>query len=36
MSSSKKVENKIEELKKMATEHGVDISDEIARITEKI
>ncbi len=36
MSTAKKVESKIEELKKYASEHGVDISEEIARITNKI
>ncbi len=36
MSTAKKVESKIEELKKYASEHGVDISEEIARITDKI
>lgn len=36
MSGTKKVESKIEELKKYASEHGIDISDEIAKIADKL
>lgn len=36
MSANKKVESKIEELKKYASEHGIDISDEITKITGKL
>ncbi len=36
MSGNKKVDSKIEELKKYASEHGIDISDEIAKIADKL
>lgn len=36
MSGNKKVDSKIEELKKYATDHGIDISEEIAKITDKL
>lgn len=36
MSAHKKVESKIEELKKYASEHGIDISDEITKIADKL